>query len=691
MRKPGCAFWAIFALASSLFFGQNSIDACRSSSENQQFRQSLLKSSQPVELLRKELAAVPDDLFLNRWLIDNKQTGKGSLAGEYRSKLDEHPGSPLFLYLYGLALIGGNTPEAIEQLNRAIAADPKLPWTYYALVEVYSSPNFKDTAKVAQNLLAFTNVCPSVLAAYNFLPSVENRETLRELTSRFRRAVEGQSASSVAASYRRLWAAEFRATDPRAYDTLRTQVAKDIQRVKQLDPENAAVLREGYKLIGDSAAANAIPIQEKLRGPKNFSDVIQAWFKDHPYPENDASSEGKDEFYKKLSQASEEWVKKWPDEPNPLYWHLISLADVMGTPNEAVEQAGDTLLRNLKEHPFKGYSVKPYQASIAEIWIERNIRLEQCLQLAEEALAEIDHGPTFLKPANDMQRDTRAQFLKAHALQVSIGRFDTLGIEADAARKLKRFDKARAAISDMKRRLDDNPGDDPHQTYVYLSQSALLADAEGHKPDALTYYQLMFNQLTPSAQEKTPALALWKEMGGTDDGFKLWSSMQPWKKPSVASQASAWSDMNKPLAELAASSMNGKSWNITDLKGKATLISVWATWCMPCRDELPNVQKLYDQVKDRTDIQVVSISIDTNPGDVAPFLKEAQYTFPVLLPQPSYVEALVGEVAIPRTWIVDPNGVLRSEKVGYDPADWPQGMLQRLMSFTQKDRQTMAR
>jgi hypothetical protein len=119
---------------------------------------------------------------------------------------------------------------------------------------------------------------------------VEDRNKLRELTSRFRQAVEGQDSKAVVASYRRLWAAEFRAADPTAFDSVRAQVAKDIERVKQLDPGNTAVLKEGYKLIGDVAAANALQAKEKPREPKGFQGVLEAWINDHPSPNSDASA-----------------------------------------------------------------------------------------------------------------------------------------------------------------------------------------------------------------------------------------------------------------------------------------------------------------------------------------------------------------------------------------------------------------
>lgn len=670
----------LYALAALVVFraaslAQTSSDSCDASPEERKIHADMSKSAQPVELLRKELQANPDSLFLNRWLIENKATPIGSLADEYRKKLDAHPGSALYLYLYGRSLLGANTPEAVQQLNLAVAADPKLPWSYYALADVYSSANFKDSNKLTDNVLAFTRLCPDVLSGYKFLRFVEDREKLRALAAQFRRAIEDQNTKGVVGNYPGLWAAEFRAADPSAFDELRKRVAKDIERMKQLNPNNTEALREGYRLIGDSAAADAIP--QKPRVPKTFSEVYMAWDKDHPYPKDDASPEEKDQFNRQLLGMCEQWVKDWPDDASAWGWLLSSLDRVNGASNEQLEKAGEMVLDVSRKHPFKGYMFFPYSGQVAEIWNKRNIRLEECIRLAEEAIAEIDRGPTFMKPNSDLRRDASEDFMKQHERSVAQGRFRALGIEADAARKLKNFEKASAAIGQMKKWLDENPQDAPFLNYTYFRQSALLAEVQGRKLDALAYYQRMFGGYSPAPEDKQQVLALWKQMGGTEDTFALWSSPG---KPTVAEQPSAWTDVNRPLRALNAADLDGRKWTVADLRGKTTLINVWATWCTPCREELPDLQKLYDQVKDRKDVQVVSISVDENPGKIVPLLKEQHYTFPVILGQ-SFVSDLVGETPIPRTWIVDSNGTARLERIGYSRADWPQEMIQKLTTL----------
>ncbi len=667
MLNSGCGLLAILALTSTASFAQTSIESCSASPEDRQFHEELAKSPHPLELLREKLAAAPENLFFHRWLIENKQTERGSLADEYRKKLNEHPGSAFYLYLYGDSLIGANTPEATRQIDLAIAADPKLPWTYYSLLEIYSNGNAKDAGKLADNLLAFSDLCPAVLSTYHFIRFVEDREKLRELTARFRHAVDNDSSRTAAASYRPLWTAEFRAADPSAFDSLRAQVAKDILRVKELDPGNIEVLREGYKLTGDSAAANALPPPDKKSSPRTFRTDYEAWSKTHPYPKADASPQEKDNFDRELVEASAQWVKDWPDDPSARQWRLTSLAKLKSTPNEELEKAGDALLNTLKQHPFKGCMIMPFQATVAQIWGERDIRPEQCLQLADEALAEIDRSAK-ANPA----------FAKTREYAVLTGRFDTLTIEAEAARRVKNFEKAHAALDQIKRGLDGSSGDYTRARHSYLSQSALLAEAEGHKLDALTYDRLLFSQFPPHPDEEAHALALWKEMGGTDEGFKLWASLEQPKKPAVVEETTPWAETNKPLSALNAPDANSRTWTMADLKGKTTLITVWATWCAPCRAELPAVQKLFDQLADRKDVQVISISVDENPGVIAPFLKENHYTFPVIFARSTLIDELDGLGGIPRTWIVDSNGSLRFERLGYNPADWPQETMQKI-------------
>ena len=177
---------------------------------------------------------------------------------------------------------------------------------------------------------------------------------------------------------------------------------------------------------------------------------------------------------------------------------------------------------------------------------------------------------------------------------------------------------------------------------------------------------------------------MWDEQGGTAEGWEIATKRLPSPKPperpvvGVASEFAAWTKTDKALPEASLRDALGKTWSVSSLKGKTTFINVWATWCAPCQEELPKIQKLYELSKERGRIQVVTFSVDENPGAVEPFLKANSYTFPVILAR-RYVESIAAPYTIPQNWIVDGKGMLREKSVGFDGriTDWAEEMAER--------------
>ena len=83
---------------------------------------------------------------------------------------------------------------------------------------------------------------------------------------------------------------------------------------------------------------------------------------------------------------------------------------------------------------------------------------------------------------------------------------------------------------------------------------------------------------------------------------------------------------------------------------------------------MPHLQKLFDRIKDRKDIQLVTLNVDDNIGAVAPFMKENKYTFPVVSAE-NFMHDLVPVLGIPLNWIVNTDGVVVLERVGFGAAD----------------------
>ena len=113
--------------------------------------------------------------------------------------------------------------------------------------------------------------------------------------------------------------------------------------------------------------------------------------------------------------------------------------------------------------------------------------------------------------------------------------------------------------------------------------------------------------------------------------------------------------------------LGGRVWTPADLAGKTAFVNVWATWCAPCRDELPFVQKLHESLAGREDAIVLSINIDEKPQLARQFAKKHAFTFPVLL-APEFVEThfLATGLGIPVSWLVDPDGVMRRKPARFE-------------------------
>ena len=109
-----------------------------------------------------------------------------------------------------------------------------------------------------------------------------------------------------------------------------------------------------------------------------------------------------------------------------------------------------------------------------------------------------------------------------------------------------------------------------------------------------------------------------------------------------------------------------------DLKGKVIFLNLWATWCGPCRVEMPSIQSLYNDVdKDKVAFVMLSLDQEDQRSKISKFIDDKEFTFPVYLPA-SPLPNLLRVNTIPTTFIISPDGKVKSKKVGmanYDTED----------------------
>lgn len=120
-------------------------------------------------------------------------------------------------------------------------------------------------------------------------------------------------------------------------------------------------------------------------------------------------------------------------------------------------------------------------------------------------------------------------------------------------------------------------------------------------------------------------------------------------------------DAKRQNADFTLTDLQGKSWHFRDLRGKVVLVNFWATWCPPCRKEMPDLQALYDKYKDQGFV-VLAIS-DEESGKVAPFIAQQKIGYPVMIDPGGTVHKLYEVEGIPKSFVYDRDGKLVTESI----------------------------
>ena len=117
--------------------------------------------------------------------------------------------------------------------------------------------------------------------------------------------------------------------------------------------------------------------------------------------------------------------------------------------------------------------------------------------------------------------------------------------------------------------------------------------------------------------------------------------------------------------------MNGKDVRLADLAGKPIIVNFWATWCPPCRLEIPQLVELYEEYKGRG-LTILGVSTDDTPELLRPFAEEFHMTYPILvgLDRDDFAQAYGLEGGIPTSVLVKANGRILGRLEGLATKDW---------------------
>ena len=125
--------------------------------------------------------------------------------------------------------------------------------------------------------------------------------------------------------------------------------------------------------------------------------------------------------------------------------------------------------------------------------------------------------------------------------------------------------------------------------------------------------------------------------------------------------------VGKPAPDFDTVDLEGKAWSLSKLKGKVVFVNFWATWCAPCREEMPSMQRIYAKLpKDK--FTMIALFNRDKPAAVKNFVTKLGLTMPILSDEYNFAGTKYGLTGLPETFIVDKQGVIREKVIG--PAQW---------------------
>ena len=116
-----------------------------------------------------------------------------------------------------------------------------------------------------------------------------------------------------------------------------------------------------------------------------------------------------------------------------------------------------------------------------------------------------------------------------------------------------------------------------------------------------------------------------------------------------------------------AEKLDGKKVTLRDFRGKVVFLNFWASWCAPCREEMPAMEELYQAFKDKGFV-VMAVNVKESQKAAAAFSTELKLTYPILLDPKGEVSVLYGAWALPLTYLIDREGVIVARAFG--PRAW---------------------
>lgn len=123
-----------------------------------------------------------------------------------------------------------------------------------------------------------------------------------------------------------------------------------------------------------------------------------------------------------------------------------------------------------------------------------------------------------------------------------------------------------------------------------------------------------------------------------------------------------------PAPDIELTDSNKSELKLSDLRGSVVFVNFWATWCPPCIEEIPSIERLSRYLAGNSEFKMVTIIYNDDMNKALGYMKKMGYTFPVYLDSGGFAAEKFGITGVPETYIIDKKGILRNKVIG--PSDW---------------------
>jgi thiol-disulfide isomerase/thioredoxin len=592
----------------------------------------------------------------------------------YRSK----PGDPILRYFEARLTAAFDAAAAETMFADVLRSAPTFPWPHLGIAELTDRDGARDSSKAEAHLSAFLAACPGAGEGYAMLRTVENRTMLADGAVKLRTILDAAVPTSDLLAWRYLWELEFRIASPAEQEAVRQRVVRDVEGLLHHQAAGQqvwfTVLQDAARLTRDSDLQNKseMAVMERFPGSPLAAQVEGArWSREHPRPPRNAKPEDVQTHLAARAAWQSEFNKRWSTLPSVVVESFMTGARSTAPLDERLAVV-DQCLALVGRSPDSQSSASAL-ITAADRYVRWGTRLDQVPAMIQAGLKQAELEATYRKRASmysqelwsTLRDDVNGAY--SHAYMVL----------ADLYLGQHQLNQARDVIEQGTAALDLRPVYPPgtpdaaqdlrNRRRSWMLREARLAELSGDQVQALAIFRRYVRGVDKEAlanldprlvgQEAADVIprikTLYLASGGSEDRWIDWATTGPVD----ASSENALPPLvfNAALPDFVAKDLSGRTWRLSDLKGKATFIDVWATWCGTCREHHPQIQQLHDRLKGRGDVQMLSLSWDDNAYTAAAYMKEMKYTFPVIASK-EVAEKLFPTFGLPAYWIIDALG-----------------------------------